>query len=143
MNVDAILRIKGSAVATVDVSVTVEEAARLLKEKMIGAMIVLDSAGQVCGVISERDVVAAIASAGSRALTRPVNDFMTHDVVTCRRNDTIDQLMSQMTDRRIRHLPVVENGELVGIVSIGDVVKWRIAETEQEAEALKAYIATG
>lgn len=143
MNVDAILKVKGHEVVTVDADVTVGEAAKMLRQRLIGAMIVLNGANHVCGVISERDIVNAIADAGAPVLSQPVNDYMTRDVVTCHRNDTIDQLMTQMTDRRIRHLPVVEDDRLIGIVSIGDVVKWRIAETEQEAEALKAYIATG
>jgi len=143
MNVDTILNVKGTDVVTVETNVTVSEAARTLKQKRIGAMVVLNAAKDVCGVISERDLVVAIADGGERALSQPVNDYMAHDVVSCSRTDTIDHLMALMTDRRIRHLPVIEQGKLVGIVSIGDIVKWRIAETESEAQALKAYIATG
>lgn len=143
MNVDSILKVKGREVATITAETKVNLAAAELKRRRIGALVVLNAASQVCGVMSERDVVTAVAEAGAGALEQPVNDFMTHEVVTCTRFDTIDQLMSQMTDRRIRHLPVVESGQLIGIISIGDVVKWRIAETEHEAEALKAYIATG
>lgn len=143
MNVEAILRMKGRDVVTIDVNMPLEDVAKLLKAKRIGAAVVVNFADRVCGLASERDLVNAIAESGSDALSRPVQEVMTKDVTSCVLSDTIDELMNLMTDRRIRHLPVIERNELVGIVSIGDVVKWRIAETVYEAEALKAYISTG
>ena len=143
MHVEVILKTKGSAVYTIKVGLQLEETAKLLMEKRVGAVIVLDDKGSVCGVLSERDIVHAIAQEGSGVLTRPVKDFMTSDVITCRLGDTVDRCMELMTDRRIRHLPVIEEGHLKGIISIGDVVKWRIAETEMEANAMREYIASG
>ena len=143
MRVDVILKTKGSAVYTIKEKLQLAETASLLMEKRIGAVVVLDKAGSVCGVLSERDIIHAIAQEGQAALTKPVKDYMTSDVVTCRLNDTINHCMELMTDRRIRHLPVVEDGHLKGIISIGDVVKWRIAETDMEAQAMREYIASG
>ncbi len=143
MIVEHILKTKGTAVYTIERANQLSETARLLSDKRIGAAVVVDQAGTVCGVLSERDLVQAIARQGSSALSRPVSEFMTAEVVTCRLQDTVDALMELMTERRIRHLPVVEDGKLRGIISIGDVVKWRIAETVMEAEALREYIATG
>ena len=143
MNVEGILKTKGAGVVTIEEGKQIHEIARVLHEKRIGAAVVVDSADNVCGVLSERDVVRAIAKEGPAALHQSVSSFMTADVITCGLHDTIDQLMNLMTDRRIRHLPVLEEGKLVGIISIGDVVKWRIAETVMEAEALRDYIATG
>lgn len=143
MIVETILKTKGTVVYTVERGSLLSETAQLLAEKRIGAAVVVDECGALCGVLSERDIVQAVAHRGSPALTCPVSDFMSIDVVTCQLHDTVDQLMEIVTDRRIRHLPVVEDGRLCGIVSIGDVVKWRIAETVMEAEALREYIATG
>ena len=143
MHVESILRTKGTAVYTIGDGQQLAEAADMLTKKKIGAVVVLDHAGHVCGVLSERDIVHAIAQKGPAMLTRPVTDFMSTEVVTCSKHDTVDHCMGLMTDRRIRHLPVVEDGHLKGIVSIGDVVKWRIAETEMEANALREYIASG
>ncbi len=143
MNVEAILKVKGYETFTVDEGTTVDEATKALKKFRVGAVIVLDSDGHVCGVFSERDLVGALAEKGAVALNDKVSDLMTREVHSCKLIHTVDELMAMMTTRRIRHLPVIENEKLVGMVSIGDVVKWRIAETEHEAEALKAYIATG
>jgi len=143
MHVDVILRSKGSAVYTIEEKFQLAETASLLMEKRIGAAVVLDEAGSVCGVLSERDIVHALAKEGQAALAKPVMDYMTSNVVTCRLADTINHCMDLMTDRRIRHLPVVEEGHLKGIISIGDLVKWRIAETEMEAKAMRDYIASG
>jgi len=143
MTVAQILKDKGTAVTTMQAGQTVCEAAALLRRERIGAVVVVDARHAVAGVFSERDVVRALSEAGHEALDRPIRDFMSVDVVTCRMSDTIDMLMSSMTGRRIRHLPVVEEGRLCGIVSIGDVVKRRIADAEAEASMLKQYVAGG
>src|SRR5690606_7797849 len=122
-----ILKAKGYNVVTASPGMTLAEAARLLSEKRIGALVIMQGR-QILGILSERDIVKTVAYAGAEALERPVRDVMTSRVVTCSLNDSVDELMDEMTDRRFRHLPVVEDGELVGIVSIGDVVKHRIAE---------------
>jgi CBS domain-containing protein len=142
MHVSAILGDKGGAVFSVSSSDDVSIAVTMLSEKRIGAVLVMDG-GKISGVLSERDVVNAIARAGASVLSRPVKEFMTTDVVTCRMEDTIDHLMRLMTQRRIRHLPVMEEGQMVGMISIGDVVKFRMAEAEAETDALKSYIASG
>lgn len=143
MNMAAILKLKGREVATVHTQVTLETAAVMLTERGIGSLVVVDFGGQPVGILSERDVVKAVAQGGAGALTRPVESAMSRPIVTCRETDTIDEVMGQMTARRFRHLPVIEGGKLAGIVSIGDVVKHRIAETEMEAAAMRAYITTG
>ncbi len=142
MNVATILKAKGSDVATVNPGVSLSEAALLLTERGIGAVVVMEDR-RVLGIVSERDIVRAVARAGAEALKAPVRDVMTTRVITCSLNDSVDELMDSMTEGRFRHLPVIENGELAGIVSIGDVVKHRIAETVMETEALRLYIATG
>ncbi len=143
MNVQAILQRKGNEVATIPCTATLEEVARQLKTRGIGAMVILDEEGRVGGIISERDIVNALAAEGGAVATRSVCDFMTRDVETCRLSDTTDKLMEIMTERRVRHLPVVEDGELVGIVSIGDVVRQRMEEIAFEAEQMKLYISSG
>ncbi len=143
MNVAGILKEKGSDVLTVAADVSVAEAAKALTDRKIGAVVVAGSNGSVGGILSERDIVRGVAAHGAGVLTEPVSTLMTAEVVTCGLDDTVDELMDLMTGRRIRHLPVVDNGALTGIISIGDVVKTRIAETEAEANALKEYIATG
>lgn len=143
MLVNSILKAKGRDVFSVGPDVSVLETARILRQKRIGAVLVCDGDGALLGVLSERDIVRALADDGINVLETPVRALMTRDVVTCRPTDSIDSLMALMTDRRIRHIPVLDHGGLVGLVSIGDVVKHRIAETEMEAEALKSYIATG
>lgn len=142
MNVASILKSKGTSVVTVSPSETLKEAADTLSIRKIGAVIVVDG-HEVLGILSERDIVNAISNAGGSALNAPVGRFMTERVVICGLDDTIDQLMDAMTGGRFRHIPVVEDGRLCGIISIGDVVKHRLAETEFEAEALRLYIATG
>lgn len=143
MNVASILKHKGRDCATVKQDQAVSEAVKVLAEKRIGALVVVDDAGDIAGIVSERDVVANLADGSAELLSAPVSRIMTRDVFTCTPSDTTDQLMAQMTESRIRHLPVKENGKLAGIISIGDVVKWRIAEVESRAEALREYIATG
>lgn len=143
MNVQAILKRKGRDVATIPCSATLREAAQQLKAKGIGALVILDEDGALAGIISERDIVNAMAEEGEAAASRSVCDFMTTDVRTVGLSDTTDRLMEIMTHARMRHLPVIENGKLAGIVSIGDVVKQRMEEIAFEAEQMKNYIATG
>lgn len=142
MHVSAIIGEKGSTVFSVGPDETVAAAVAVLSGKRIGAVLVTRD-DQVLGVFSERDVINALSRVGAGIMTQPVKDFMSTDVVTCRRGDTIDHLMGLMTDKRIRHLPVIEDGKVVGMISIGDVVKFRIAEAEAESDALKSYIASG
>lgn len=142
MNVATILKSKGSEVSTLGPNVTLQDAARLLTEQRIGAVVIVN--GQtLAGILSERDIVKAIAAHGAVALAKPVREVMTTRVVTCDLNDSVDEIMDSMTAGRFRHLPVVEGGALIGIISIGDVVKHRMAETVMETEALKLYIASG
>lgn len=141
MQVENILQSKGRAVATVTSGSTVAAAAELLTAKKIGAVVVVDDS-KVVGILSERDIVRHLGKDWSALATRPVSDIMTKNVVSVSRFATVADLMERMTEKRIRHMPIVENGELVGIVSIGDVVKRKIEETEQEAIALKEYIAS-
>jgi CBS domain-containing protein len=109
----------------------------------IGCIVITASDGKVVGIVSERDVVREIARIGASVLKEPVARCMTTNVVSCRESDTIDRLMAEMTAHRFRHMPVVDRGRLVGLVSIGDVVRMRIAEAEMEAAAMREYIATG
>ncbi len=143
MNAEAILKSKGHEVVTITPEDTVREAAQVLDQRRIGAAVVTDSAGKVCGVLSERDVARQVARQGADALQILVGTCMTCDVITAKPDDTIDTLLSCMTNRRIRHLPVMDRDVLVGVISIGDVVKRKIAETEAEADAMKAYISAG
>jgi len=143
MNVASILKHKGRDCATIKQDQAVSEAVKILAEKRIGALVVIDDAGEIAGILSERDIVANLANGPAEMLGGPVSRIMTKDVFTCTPSDTTDRLMAQMTESRIRHLPVKEDGKLAGIISIGDIVKWRIAEVESRAEALREYIATG
>lgn len=136
-----VIREKGAAVHTLSADATLEQAARELDERRVGALVVLDSAGAISGVFSERDLVREIARRGAAALQDNVNVVMTRDVHTAAMDETIDDGLGRMTDRRVRHLPVVEAGRLIGIVSIGDLVKHRILAVEAEAAAMQAYIA--
>jgi len=140
MTVAHILEEKGSHVHTVLPSASIAEAAKLLAEAGIGALLVLDDSGQIHGVLSERDIVKDLAEQGAAALDEPVESLMTRELYTTTPTSTIPSVMELMTSRRVRHLPVLEDGKLLGLISIGDVVKHRIAEAQQEAEALKSYI---
>ena len=141
MQVENILQSKGRAVTTIAARATIAEAVDLLNTHRIGAVVVMEGK-RVAGILSERDVVRHLGTDWAALSSKPVRDVMTKDVVTAGRYATVAELMERMTERRIRHLPIVENGDLVGIVSIGDVVKRKIEETEQEASALKEYIAS-
>jgi CBS domain-containing protein len=143
MLVSQILKSKGDMVFTISPVETVQAATALLLERRVGALVVLDEKDEVVGILSERDVVRVVSESGADALTRPVSSCMTRDVVFADPTETVDALMARMTDRRFRHLPVCRGKALVGIVSIGDLVKVKIAETEAEAQGLKAYIAGG
>ncbi|MFM9937960.1 MAG: CBS domain-containing protein [Hyphomicrobiaceae bacterium] len=141
MHVTAILKDKGRAVECASADISVMDVARRLSARRIGAVVVTAADGSVAGIISERDIIRVLGAHGIQAMDWPVADVMTRRVVTCREHDTVDQLMELMTEHRFRHLPVVENGRLVGIISIGDVVKRRVAEVESEAIAMRDYIA--
>lgn len=143
MLVSQILATKGSAVFTAGPNETVAAAAALLHARRVGAMVIVDEAGDVVGILSERDIVGVVAEAGEAGMTRPINSCMTRDVIFAAPNESVDHLLSRMTDRRIRHLPVVVQGRLAGIISIGDLVKYKISEVEAEADGLKAYISAG
>jgi CBS domain-containing protein len=143
MNVAAILKLKGREVVTSPPDTPLLEIAKLLGKHRIGCIVIADDDGKVVGIVSERDIVREIARAGSSVLTEPVEACMTKAVVSCRESDTTDRLMGEMTAHRFRHMPVCERGRLVGLVSIGDVVRMRIAEAEMEAAAMREYIATG
>lgn len=136
------LRGKGSTVATVDPGITVSGLVGELAKHNVGAMVVVAN-GEVVGIVSERDVVRQIHERGADLLNAKVAEIMTASVFTCLPTDSVDSLAATMTDRRIRHMPVVVNGELVGIVSIGDVVKSRIGELESDREQLESYIVRG
>jgi len=140
MLVSQILKGKGDLVFTASPTDSVAAVAALLVARRVGAMVVLDENHAVAGIVSERDIVRVVAELGADGLAQPISACMTRDVVFAAPNETVDQLMSRMTDRRIRHLPVLRDGKLVGIVSIGDLVKRKIDETVAEAETLKAYI---
>ena len=141
MLVGQILKDKGDVVFTAGPSETIAAVAALLHSRRVGAMIIVDDEGGVVGIVSERDVVTALAREGAQALARPVSHCMTSDVVFASPAETVDFLLERMTDRRIRHLPVMRDGRLAGIVSIGDLVKHKISEAVAEAAGLKAYIA--
>jgi len=137
MTVAHILQEKGNAVVSIAPSASVTEAAKLLTEAGIGALLVLDETGDVRGVLSERELVRGLAELGAELLGRPVESLMTREVHTTVPQETIPDVMELMTSRRVRHLPVIEDGKLAGLISIGDVVKHRIAEAQQEADAIQ------
>jgi CBS domain-containing protein len=142
MNVEAILRAKGSNVATIPPDTTVAAAVRELKTHGIGALLVSEDGRRVAGILSERDIVHALAEHGAGLMALPVDRLMTRKVMTCVPEDTVSELMARMTQHRCRHLPVVKDGVLIGIVSIGDLVKNRIEEVEFEANSLRSFIAS-
>ena len=142
MLVSQILKQKGDLVFTTSPTETIAAVAALLHARGVGALVVLE-AGGVAGIVSERDIVRAVAENGQAALEAPVASCMTRGVLFAEPEETVDSLLSRMTDRRVRHLPVCHRDRLVGLVSIGDLVKWKISEVEAEAEGLKSYIAAG
>ena len=141
MLVRHIVSVNGADVATVRPDATIADAAKLLKERNIGALVVTSEDGRLAGILSERDLVRGLPEHGADLLALKVKDRMTAEVTTCTPDDRIDDIMKLMTDGRFRHLPVVEEGKLAGIVSIGDVVKSRLEELESETTTLREYIA--
>ncbi len=142
MKVSALLDHKGRTVQTTRGGTSAADAAKTLVECRIGALLVVDEQGKAVGILSERDIVTGIASKGADLTGVTVESLMTSDLVKCAPDDSVVQLMAKMTERRVRHLPVYDGEQLVGIVSIGDAVKSRIEEIEAEAAALREYIAT-
>jgi len=140
MLISQILSTKGEAVFTLSADDTLEQAARELNARKVGALVVVDRAGGVVGVLSERDIVREVALHGSGCLSQAVASAMSRGVITASPHESVEDGLDRMTDRRIRHLPVMDKGRLVGIVSIGDLVKHRIMAVEAEAAAMQAYI---
>jgi CBS domain-containing protein len=142
MTVSIILACKGREVATIEPSASLASAVGLLAEKRIGALLILGADRRIAGILSERDIVCALAEHGAGALEEPVSQAMTRKVSTCSENETVSNIMERMTDERSRHVPVVDQGRLVGIVSIGDVVKHRLQVMERDSTAMHNYILT-
>lgn len=140
MLIALVLRDKGADVHTLPASATLQQAAEELLTRRVGALVVVDAEGALIGVFSERDLVREVARRGTVALSTEIGVSMTRNVITAHPNETIDDCLSRMTDRRIRHLPVIDEQGLAGIVSIGDLVKHRIAAAEAESAAMQAYI---
>lgn len=141
MTVAHILQSKGSDVISVSPTAAILEVADILAEHKIGAVLVIGPGDKLAGIISERDIVRALAQRGRELAGSKVSEYMTSELITCAPDATIDQIMSLMTQGRVRHLPVLDKGKLCGMISIGDIVKRRIAEVEFEAEEMKRYIA--
>ena len=141
MTVRSILNTKGHQIMSVEPDAKLAAAVKLLGEKKIGAVLVMNQ-GRLEGILSERDIVRVIGERGAGALEEPVAQVMTRKVVTCKETDTVAELMEMMTTGKFRHLPVVDNGKVVGLISIGDIVKRRVQEYESEQEALRDYIKT-
>ena len=141
MTVRSILNTKGHQIMSVEPDVKLSDAIRLLGEKKIGAVLVMNQS-RLEGILSERDIVRVLGERGARVLEEPVSAVMTRKVVSCRQSDTVAGIMEMMTLGKFRHLPVIEEGMVVGLISIGDVVKWRVREFENEQEALRDYIKT-
>jgi CBS domain-containing protein len=146
MNVKSILAAKkatlGGDIVGIEPSADLKAAAQLLSAHRIGAVLIRGAAGRLAGILSERDIVRAISEHGAGALALPVSQVMTRNVTTCGEEDSVASIMEKMTTGKFRHMPVVSKGELVGLVSIGDVVKHRVGEIEQESEAMRDYIRT-
>ena len=142
MTVSIILARKGREVVTIELGATLGETVQLLAEKRIGAALILGADRRIAGIISERDVVWALAAGGAAALDLPVSRAMTRNVETCNEGEAVSSIMERMTEGRFRHMPVVDQGRLVGIVSIGDIVKHRVHEMEHESRAMHDYILT-
>jgi CBS domain-containing protein len=141
MTVRAILDTKGHQIESVEPDERLSAAIKTLAERKIGAVLVL-SQGRVEGILSERDIVRVLGERGAAVLDEPVSAVMTRKVVSCKQADTVGAIMEMMTSGKFRHLPVVEEGRVVGLISIGDIVKWRVREYEAEQEALREYIKT-
>lgn len=143
MTVASILAEKGRDVFTINQDAKMSKVVDILAENKVGAMVVVDSGEKVVGIISERDIVREISRSGASVLKQPISTCMTRAVISCDETDTVDQVMGVMSANRFRHVPVVTDGKLAGIISIGDVVKRKIQQAEKDAEDLRNYIATG
>lgn len=143
MYVMAILKSKGDRLETISPDSTAHDAVQKLRGRGIGSLIVSRDGKTVDGIISERDILRGLAEQGGSILERKVNELMTRDVITCRPEDDADRLMSLMTENRIRHVPVLSGDDLIGVISIGDVVKAALTEMRAEAESMRSYIAAG
>jgi CBS domain-containing protein len=141
MTVRAILDTKGHDILSVEPEAKLSSAVKILSERRIGAVLVM-SGGRIEGILSERDIVRVLGARGAAVLEEPVSAVMTRKVVSCREKDTVSSIMERMTSGKFRHLPVIEDDKVVGLISIGDVVKWRVKEFENEQEALQNYIKT-
>ncbi|UCF51913.1 MAG: CBS domain-containing protein [Bradyrhizobium sp.] len=141
MTVRSILNTKGHQIMSVEPGAKLSAAVKLLGEKKIGAVLVMNQS-RLEGILSERDIVCVIGERGAAALEEPVSEVMTRKVVSCKESDTVAELMEMMTTGKFRHLPVIDNGKVVGLISIGDIVKRRVQEFESEQEALRDYIKT-
>lgn len=142
MNVKTILAAKGGDVISIEPTADLAAAATLLSKHRIGAVVICGAGGRLSGILSERDIVRAVAEHGASALTVPVGQVMTRNVITCGENDSISELMERMTAGKFRHMPVVRGERLIGLISIGDVVKSRVQEIESDAAAMRDYIQT-
>lgn len=142
MNVKDILAAKGRDVVVIEPTANLHSAAKLLASRKIGAIVILGAGRRIAGILSERDIVRAVAVGGTTALDLPVGQAMTRDVMTCSADDTCAEIMERMTRGKFRHLPVVQDGKMVGLISIGDVVKQRVEEIERESDAMRDYIQT-
>jgi CBS domain-containing protein len=140
MTVKAILSLKGCDVATIEPAASLATAAEVLAERRIGALVVMDSANRLAGILSERDIVRALAERGAAALDERLDQAMTRSIVTCTEAMTVSEIMKRMTVGKFRHVPVVEFGRLVGIVSIGDVVKYRLETMQHESQSMREYV---
>lgn len=142
MNVKAILAAKGGDIFSIEPTADLAAAAKLLSTHRIGAIVIRGAGGRLAGILSERDIVRAVSEQGVDALSVSVGQVMTRNVTTCGENDSIADLMERMTSGKFRHMPVLRDGELIGVISIGDVVKQRVEEIEHDADALRDYIRT-
>jgi CBS domain-containing protein len=142
MKVKDILAAKGGDVVSIEPTADLHTAAKLLSSRKIGALVILGAGGRLAGILSERDIVRVLAVAGISALELPVGQAMTREVMTCTEDDTCADIMERMTTGKFRHLPVLRDNALIGLVSIGDVVKQRVEEIERESEAMRDYIQT-
>jgi CBS domain-containing protein len=142
MIISELLRLKSNDVIKINSSACIADAATLLTDNKIGALLIEDDSGNITGILSERDIVGGMGPHGADLHDVPVSDLMTTSLVKCAPSDTVLEAMAMMTDRRIRHLPVFEGDELLGLISVGDLVKCRISEVQAEAEAMRAYISS-
>ncbi len=142
MKLSEVLSTKGSEVYRLKKDNSIAEAAIKLTEKKIGALLVEDNDGKIVGILSERDIVGGMGPHGADLHDVPISELMTTNLIKCTSQDTVLQAMAMMTDRRIRHLPVFDGDDLIGVISLGDLVKCRISEVQSEADALRQYIAS-